>query len=85
MIFIRKENTMSKRNLINYANMEAFSKKEGALLHVTTIVPGVAFVKPGTEEEMPQVFYNNPKFVNPNSEDAGGDENISKYKKNPGD
>lgn len=61
-IFIRKTSTMSKRNLLQYENMEAFAAKEGELLTVTTTTPGVASVK--TPEKV-EVFYNNPKTVQP--------------------
>lgn len=53
---------MSKRNLLQYENMEAFAAKEGELLTVSTIAPGVASVK--TPEKV-EVFYNNPKTVQP--------------------
>ena len=61
-IFIEKTSTMSKRNLLQYENMDAFTAKEGELLRVSTITPGVASVK--TEEKI-EVFYNTPKHVSP--------------------
>ena len=61
---------MSKRNLLQYENMDAFTAKEGELLTVTSTLPspGVASVKVPVSEEHPlgfDVFYNHPKSVQP--------------------
>ena len=61
---------MTKRNLLNYREMTKFIQKEGQLMRVSSVTPGVAYV---ADAEGGKVFYNNPKFVDPNSEDAGGD------------
>ena len=53
---------MSKRNLLQYENMDAFTAKEGELLTISSVEPGVASVKTPDKVE---VFYNHPKSIQP--------------------
>lgn len=52
--------------VLNYDNMDEFTQKEGENGIVTSVAPGVAYVRPEgtpTADTEIEFFYNEPKYV----------------------